>query len=48
MNQGKLKGLNDFKKSFGGELYPFYRGQLIVKPLLKAGRDLIQLTIGKK
>jgi hypothetical protein len=25
---GKLKGLNDFKKSFGGELYPYYRGRL--------------------
>ena len=26
---GKAKGLNDFKKSFGGELYPYYRGRLI-------------------
>lgn len=25
---GKQKGLNDFKKSFGGELYPYYRGRL--------------------
>ncbi len=24
--QGKSKGLNDFKRSFGGELYPIYRG----------------------
>ena len=24
--EGKLKGLNDFKRSFGGELYPIYRG----------------------
>jgi hypothetical protein len=25
---GKQKGLNDFKKSFGGELYPYYKGRL--------------------
>jgi hypothetical protein len=27
---GKAKGLNDFKKSFGGELYPFYKGRFVV------------------
>ena len=27
---GKLKGLNDFKKSFGGDLYPYYRGRMII------------------
>jgi hypothetical protein len=27
---GKEKGLNDFKKSFGGELYPLYRGEKMV------------------
>jgi Acetyltransferase (GNAT) domain len=27
-NHGKQKGLNDFKKSFGGSLYPYYKGQL--------------------
>ena len=26
---GKLKGLNDFKKSFGGQLYPYYRGRIV-------------------
>jgi len=25
---GKAKGLNDFKKSFGGQLYPFYKGRM--------------------
>jgi hypothetical protein len=25
---GKNKGLNDFKKSFGGSLYPYYKGKL--------------------
>ncbi len=29
LKEGKLKGLNDFKRSFGGELYPFYRGQIV-------------------
>lgn len=28
---GKLKGLNDFKRSFGGELYPYYRGRIITR-----------------
>lgn len=27
--EGKLKGLNDFKRSFGGDLYPIYRGGMI-------------------
>jgi len=31
LKEGKLKGLNDFKKSFGGELYPFYRGRLVIR-----------------
>lgn len=34
LKKGKLKGLNDFKKSFGGELVPLYRGSLL--PNLKA------------
>jgi CelD/BcsL family acetyltransferase involved in cellulose biosynthesis len=25
---GKSRGLNDFKKSFGGQLYPYYKGRL--------------------
>lgn len=31
---GKNKGLNDFKKSFGGELYPYYRGEIVMRPVL--------------
>lgn len=31
LREGKLKGLNDFKKSFGGALYPFYRGRLVIR-----------------
>lgn len=30
VTDGKLKGLNDFKKSFGGDLYPFYRGRMVI------------------
>jgi hypothetical protein len=30
---GKTKGLNDFKKSFGGGLYPFYKGRLPIGTL---------------
>jgi hypothetical protein len=29
--EGKEKGLSDFKKSFGGELYPFYRGRITIE-----------------
>ena len=28
VRSGKLKGLSDFKKSFGGEMYPVYRGRI--------------------
>jgi hypothetical protein len=28
---GKKKGLNDFKKSFGGSLFPIYRGRLLLR-----------------
>lgn len=31
---GKLKGLNDFKRSFGGALYPFYRGRMVIRQAL--------------
>lgn len=36
----KRKGLNQFKKSFGGELYPFYRGETVVRPLKQIGYRL--------
>jgi hypothetical protein len=29
---GKSKGLNDFKRSFGGKLFPYYRGRIIFNP----------------
>ena len=28
---GKLKGLSDFKRSFGGELFPLYRSRLVTR-----------------
>lgn len=33
---GKKKGLNDFKKSFGGKLYPYYKGTLPQRGILPA------------
>ena len=30
---GKAKGLSDFKKSFGGSLYPYYKGRLKISGL---------------
>ena len=28
VNAGKLKGISDFKKSFGGTMYPYYKGRV--------------------
>ncbi len=36
LREGKLKGLNDFKKSFGGKIYPYYRGQIVLRKGLHA------------
>jgi hypothetical protein len=33
---GKLRGLSDFKRSFGGELYPIYRGRRVLRPAASA------------
>jgi hypothetical protein len=35
LKEGKLKGLNDFKKSFGGEFYPYYRSRLVIRRYLQ-------------
>ncbi|MGA2462944.1 MAG: GNAT family N-acetyltransferase [Thermodesulfobacteriota bacterium] len=32
LREGKLKGLNNFKRSFGGELFPYYRGRIVFSP----------------
>lgn len=34
--EGKLKGLNDFKKSFGGTLHPYFRGQIAYRPITES------------
>ncbi len=39
---GKLKGLNDFKKSFGGELYPYYRGKIVYQPVLEGVLEILR------
>ena len=41
-NDTKLKGLTRFKSSFGGELYPFYKGIKIYKPIKNKFFDLIK------
>lgn len=41
--EGKLKGLNDFKRGFGGSLYPYYKGRYrgdgLAAWLMRALRD---------
>lgn len=39
---GKLKGLNDFKKSFGGELYPYFRGQIVYRPITESLINIVR------
>lgn len=36
LNGGKAKGLSDFKKGFGGSLYPYYKGRLKISGLFGA------------
>jgi hypothetical protein len=36
LQEGKLKRLNDFKKSFGGKLYPYYQGRIVFRERLYA------------
>ncbi len=40
--EGKLRGLNDFKRSFGGELYPYYKGVLRAKGMFGLLYKIIQ------
>lgn len=39
---GKRKGLTDFKKSFGGELCPLYRGRILCRPALYHFRGFLK------
>lgn len=36
VTDGKMRGLNDFKRSFGGDLYPYFRGQILYRPVLES------------
>ncbi len=45
LKEGKLKQLSDFKKSFGGVLYPYYRGRLVVKPRMAALRQFARALL---
>jgi len=41
-NVGKLKGLDEFKKSFGGELYPYYKGMIDMRLLRHRAFRVVQ------
>lgn len=47
---GKEKALSDFKRSFGGELSPFFKGNLVFSPrkylLFELTRELLQMSSG--
>jgi len=36
LKDGKFKGISDYKKSFGSVLYPFFKGQIIMRPKMEA------------
>ncbi len=40
--EGKMKGLNYFKRSFGGDLYPYYKGRMIINKNIFKVMDLIK------
>ena len=44
LHEGKLRGLDQFKRSFGGEMFPLYRGRMILKPYKKMSVDFLRET----
>lgn len=38
----KLRRISDFKKGFGGELNPYFRGRIITRPVIHAGIDFLR------
>jgi lipid II:glycine glycyltransferase (peptidoglycan interpeptide bridge formation enzyme) len=42
VNAGKRRGLNDFKKSFGGQLFPYYRGSIYHRPLIEGALGMLR------
>ena len=45
LKEGKLKRISDFKKGFGADLHPYYRGVMICKPVVAAVLNLIKALI---
>lgn len=43
--KGKAKGLSDFKKSFGGELYPVYRGTIDMKSFTYKAFNIVRTIV---
>lgn len=46
--EGKLKGLNDFKQSFGGTLYPRYSGRFVMKRRFHQIKTVLAVLAGGK
>jgi hypothetical protein len=44
---GKLKGISDFKSSFGSVLYPYFKGRLVYRTKTAAFMQHVQLLTGK-
>lgn len=44
LREGKLKGLNNFKRSFGGEMFPYYRGRVVFKSYKRAMVEFLKET----
>jgi hypothetical protein len=42
LQDGKFKGISDYKKSFGSALYPFFKGQMVIRPRLQAAIQLVK------
>lgn len=47
LKQGKLKQISDFKKGFGAKLYPYFRGEMLRKPVLAAFLNLLKALTGR-
>jgi len=41
LTEGKLKGISDFKKGFGGNLVSYYRGAIVRRPIISAFHALL-------
>lgn len=48
LRDDKLGRISDFKKGFGGALQPYYRGAIVVRPVVAAMRDLARALISAR